>query len=384
MSDSNQLQLPPLSLYIHVPWCIRKCPYCDFNSHALKGELPEQQYVQALLQDLASEQHLIQERELHTIFIGGGTPSLMSADSYHSLFEGLQKQITFSENMEITMEANPGTFEQERFNGFRAAGINRLSIGVQTFDDVSLKQLGRIHTANEAQRAVAMARKAGFENINLDLMHGLPGQTEAMAMHDLEQAIQLSPEHLSWYQLTIEPNTVFWTKPPTLPQDDTLWSIQEQGQEKLAQNGYLQYEISAYSQKGRQARHNLNYWQFGDFLGIGAGAHGKVTDLKTGQIKRNWKTRAPSDYLNPNKSYLAGERSLDADDLPVEFMMNALRLREGVSAELFSQRTGLNLDILQPALEKARSMGLLVKDNSRLQPSEKGSLFLNELLEYFC
>ncbi|MCL6268465.1 radical SAM family heme chaperone HemW [Sansalvadorimonas sp. 2012CJ34-2] len=379
-----ELQLPPLSLYIHVPWCIRKCPYCDFNSHALKNELPEKQYVQALLKDLTNELQFVQGRELHTIFIGGGTPSLMSAQAYDSLFEGLQKLLTFSHDIEITMEANPGTFEQERFNGFRATGINRLSIGVQTFDDACLERLGRIHSGSEAQQAVSMARRAGFDNLNLDLMHGLPGQSEVMAMQDLDQAIQLAPEHLSWYQLTIEPNTMFWTKPPKLPEDESLWSIQEKGQQKLASHGFTQYEISAYSQEGRRARHNLNYWQFGDFIGIGAGAHGKLTDLATDTIKRNWKTRTPSDYLSSEKSFQTGERLLDKDDLPVEFMMNALRLREGVDSKLFSQRTGLSLNTIQPSLEKARSMELLIKDTSRLQPSERGSLFLNELLELFC
>ena len=282
------------------------------------------------------------------------------------------------------MEANPGTFEQERFNGFRSAGINRLSIGIQTFDDNCLKELGRIHTGHEAYRALNMARKAGFDNINLDLMHGLPGQSQSMAMDDLDQAVALNPEHLSWYQLTIEPNTIFWTKPPRLPEDDTLWSIQEQGQKKLSANGYQQYEISAYSQKGRQALHNLNYWQFGDFIGIGAGAHGKITDLSTGQIKRNWKTRLPADYLNHEKAYLAGERLLDQSDLPLEFMMNALRLREGVDAGTFGRRTGLPLEVLEQSLLKVRAMGLMTDNPSELKPSEKGSLFLNELLEHFC
>ena len=384
MTDTNCLQLPPLSLYIHVPWCIRKCPYCDFNSHALAGSVPEQEYVQALLDDLSREIHLVQGRELHTIFIGGGTPSLMSPDAYQKLFTGLKQQLVFSKDIEVTMEANPGPFEQDRFNGFRQAGINRLSIGIQTFNDNCLKSLGRIHSGGEAIRAVEMARKAGFDNINLDLMHGLPGQSPEQALEDLAQAVALAPEHLSWYQLTIEPNTVFWSKPPELPEDETLWSIQEQGQDLLAQHGYRQYEISAYSQNNRQARHNLNYWQFGDFIGIGAGAHGKITDLSNQTIKRNWKTRLPADYLNPEKSYLAGERTRDRDDLPVEFMMNALRLKEGVATALFSQRTGLPLDIISPALEKVRSLDLLTANPERLQPSDRGSLFLNELLEHFC
>ncbi|WP_281645311.1 radical SAM family heme chaperone HemW [Parendozoicomonas sp. Alg238-R29] len=388
--QTQELQLPPLSLYIHVPWCIRKCPYCDFNSHQAdkaqnnEGHLPEQQYVRTLLNDLTQEAEIVQGRELHSIFIGGGTPSLLSPESYEQLFSGLKEQLTFSSGMEITMEANPGTFEQERFNGFRNVGINRLSIGIQSFDDKCLKELGRIHSGDEAQRAMAMARAAGFENINLDLMHGLPGQSEAMAMDDLAKAIALKPEHLSWYQLTVEPNTVFWTKPPKLPEDDTLWSIQENGQAFLAKHGYQQYEVSAYSQEGKQSRHNLNYWQFGDFIGIGAGAHGKITDLTTGTIRRNWKTRLPADYLNPEKSFLAGERLLEKDELPLEFMMNALRLRNGVATELYEQRTGLPLKDLESSLIKLRSLELMVNNPERIQPSEKGSLFLNELLEHFC
>ena len=384
------LQLPPLSLYIHVPWCIRKCPYCDFNSHQADksqnsaGELPEQEYVQALIDDLKQETNGIQGRALHSIFIGGGTPSLLSPESYEQLFAGLKEQLSFSPNIEITMEANPGTFEQERFNGFRKAGINRLSIGVQSFHDSCLKALGRIHSGNEAQKAVAMARAAGFENINLDLMHGLPEQTEAMAMEDLATAAALKPEHISWYQLTIEPNTVFWSKPPALPKDDTLWNIQEQGQAFLASHGFQQYEISAYGQEGRQSRHNQNYWQFGDFIGIGAGAHGKSTDLQSGVIRRNWKTRLPADYLNAEKTFLAGERVLQPDELPLEFMMNALRLRNGVNAELYQQRTGLPLEQQKEALDKLRAMELLVNEPNRIQPTERGSLFLNELLEHFC
>ena len=384
------LELPPLSLYIHVPWCVRKCPYCDFNSHQADksqnsaGQLPEQEYIQALLNDLRQESTVVQDRALHSIFIGGGTPSLLSPESYEQLFAGLREQVSFNPNMEITMEANPGTFEQERFNGFRKAGVNRLSIGVQSFHDSCLKDLGRIHSGNEAQNAMTMARAAGFENINLDLMHGLPGQSEEMAMDDLAKAAVLKPEHISWYQLTIEPNTVFWSKPPTLPEDDTLWAIQEKGQAFLASHGYKQYEISAYSQEGKQSCHNLNYWQFGDFIGIGAGAHGKVTDLSTGLVRRNWKTRLPADYLNPEKDFLAGDRVLQTGELPLEFMMNALRLRKGVDAELYQQRTGLPLRDLSTTLEELRSMKLLTNDSGRIQPSERGSLFLNELLEHFC
>ncbi len=381
--------MPPLSLYIHVPWCVRKCPYCDFNSHKAEAVLPELQYVDALLKDLESELSIVQGRELHSIFIGGGTPSLLSPAAYQQLFAGLKQQLTFARDIEITMEANPGTFEQERFNGFRAVGINRLSIGVQSFHDSCLKNLGRIHSGSEAVKAMAMARSAGFDNINLDIMHGLPGQSEAMAMADLQQAIDLAPNHLSWYQLTIEPNTVFWSKPPELPEDDTLWTIQEQGQQLLASNGLRQYEISAYAQSGCQARHNLNYWQFGDFIGIGAGAHGKLTDLQSGVIRRNWKTRQPGAYLEAArlikaKPFEAGERTLVADELPLEFMMNALRLNNGVAAELYEQRTGLPLDDIASVLQRVRTLELLINDSGRIQPTERGSLFLNELLEHFC
>ena len=378
------LQLPPLSLYIHIPWCVRKCPYCDFNSHAQKGELPEQQYIDALLQDFAGESSLIQGRPLRSIFIGGGTPSLFSAQAFEQLFAGLKQQISFCDDIEITMEANPGTFEQERFNGFRKAGINRLSVGVQSFNDNCLKELGRIHSGSEAQKAMAMARQAGFDNINLDLMHGLPKQSEQLAMHDLQTAIALEPNHISWYQLTIEPNTVFWTKPPKLPEDDTLWTIQEAGQTLLAEHGYQQYEISAYAQDGKQSRHNQNYWTFGDFIGIGAGAHGKVTRLAEQTIHRNWKTRQPDDYLNRGKAFLAGERVLSREELPLEFLMNALRLNNGVDAAFFEQRTGLSIQSVAQELGKARSLELLTEDSSRLQPTARGSLFLNELLELFC
>ncbi len=386
--DNSPLVLPPLSLYIHVPWCVRKCPYCDFNSHKADDVLPEQEYVQALLQDLASDLPLVQGRKLHSIFIGGGTPSLLKPKAYGQLFAGLRDQLEFSDDMEITMEANPGTFEQERFEGFRAVGINRLSIGVQSFQDSCLQALGRIHSGAEATRAVAIARQAGFDNINLDLMHGLPSQDESMAMDDLQQAIALAPNHLSWYQLTIEPNTLFWSKPPSLPQDDTLWNIQEQGQALLQSHGFNQYEISAYSQAGYQSRHNLNYWQFGDFIGIGAGAHGKLTDLSQGTISRTWKTRQPTAYLNAGqliraKPFEAGSRVLSPEELPLEFMMNALRLHGGVPAELYAQHTGLSLGAIDTTLAKLRSLEFLTPDSNRIQPTPQGSLFLNALLEHF-
>ncbi|WP_345198498.1 radical SAM family heme chaperone HemW [Kistimonas scapharcae] len=377
------LTLPPLSLYVHVPWCIQKCPYCDFNSHTAKGELPERDYVNALLQDFETSLNAIQGRTLHSIFIGGGTPSLLSPSAYERLFSGLRQHIDFSDEIEITLEANPGTFEQDKFTGFRQTGINRLSIGIQSFQDDKLKKLGRIHHGEEAQRAVGMAFAAGFTNINLDLMHGLPNQSQDDALFDLKTALALKPTHLSWYQLTIEPNTVFYSKPPALPEDDTLWDIQEAGQALLAESGYQQYEISAYSQPGRQSRHNLNYWQFGDYIGIGAGAHGKLTLLEEGVILRNWKTRLPADYLNPAKPFEAGNRVLIKEDLPLEFMMNALRLHHGVDIDYFGSRTGIPYHEISEPIEHAIELGLITIKNKKILPTDKGSLFLNDALALF-
>ncbi|SEL17517.1 radical SAM family heme chaperone HemW [Pseudomonas agarici] len=375
-------QLPPLALYIHIPWCVRKCPYCDFNSHAASPVLPEQAYVDALLADLDQNLLAVHGRELSSIFFGGGTPSLFSAQALGRLLKGVEARIPFASDIEITLEANPGTFEQEKFVAYRQLGINRLSIGIQSFQAAKLKALGRIHTGDEAMRAADMARRAGFDNFNLDLMHGLPDQSLEDALGDLRQAIALKPTHLSWYQLTLEPNTVFWNQPPTLPEDDTLWDIQEAGQALLAEHGYTQYEVSAYAQSGRAARHNLNYWRFGDFIGIGAGAHGKLSH-PDGRIVRTWKTRLPKDYLNPAKSFQAGEKALSNDELPFEFLMNALRLTEGVDAILFAQRTGLSLDRLHEGRAEAEQNGLLQVEPTRLAATARGQLFLNDLLQYF-
>lgn len=376
------LQLPPLALYIHIPWCVRKCPYCDFNSHAATPELPEAAYVDALLADLDRDLPLAHGRELTSIFFGGGTPSLFSAEALGRILDGVQQRIRFAADIEITLEANPGTFEQEKFRAYRQLGINRLSIGVQSFQQAKLEALGRIHNGDEAMRAADMARHAGFDNFNLDLMHGLPDQSLEEALDDLRQAIALGPTHLSWYQLTLEPNTVFWNQPPVLPEDDTLWDIQEAGQALLAEHGYVQYEVSAYAKDGKRARHNLNYWSFGDFLGIGAGAHAKLSS-PDGQILRSWKTRLPKDYLDPQKNFQAGAKALTADELPFEFLMNALRLTDGVPAELFSQRTGLRLEDFAKAREQAQKRGLLVADPERLVATPEGQLFLNDLLQYF-
>ncbi|WEK09632.1 MAG: radical SAM family heme chaperone HemW [Candidatus Pseudomonas colombiensis] len=375
-------QLPPLALYIHIPWCVRKCPYCDFNSHTASPELPEEAYIDALLADLDQDLHAVYGRELSSIFFGGGTPSLFSAAALGRLLEGVEQRIAFASDIEITLEANPGTFEQEKFTAYRALGINRLSIGIQSFQEQKLKALGRIHNGAEAIRAADMARQAGFDNFNLDLMHGLPDQSLEDALGDLRQAIAMRPTHLSWYQLTLEPNTVFWNQPPVLPEDDTLWDIQEAGQALLAEHGYAQYEVSAYAQPGRAARHNLNYWSFGDFIGIGAGAHGKLSH-PDGRIVRTWKTRLPKDYLNPAKTFKAGEKALANEELPFEFLMNALRLTDGVDAALFAERTGLSLDSLGEARRDAEQSGLLQVEPSRLAATARGQLFLNDLLQHF-
>lgn len=375
-------QLPPLAAYVHIPWCVRKCPYCDFNSHAAGPELPETDYVDAVLADLEQDLIHVHGRPLTSIFFGGGTPSLFSAAALGRLLEGIERRVPFAPDIEITLEANPGTFEQAKFSAYRQLGINRLSIGVQSFQGDKLKALGRIHDGSEAIRAADMARNAGFDNFNLDLMHGLPDQSLDDALYDLRTAIAQGPTHLSWYQLTMEPNTVFWSQPPQLPEDDLLWDIQEAGQALLAEAGYAQYEVSAYARAGRQARHNLNYWTFGDFLGIGAGAHAKLSSPE-GRIQRTWKTRLPKDYLDPAKAFQAGARELDADELPFEFLMNALRLTDGVPAGLYPQRTGLPLADLAVSRREAEAQGLLQADPARLAATPKGQLFLNDLLQRF-
>ncbi|MCL6414153.1 radical SAM family heme chaperone HemW [Aestuariirhabdus sp. Z084] len=375
------MTLPPLGLYVHIPWCVRKCPYCDFNSHAANGELPETDYVSALLRDFSSEAEAIQGRPIETIFIGGGTPSLFSANALGILLKGLQQQCEFAPDIEITLEANPGTTEHHRFQDYRAIGINRLSIGVQSFDDLKLQTLGRIHSSDQAIKAFSQARQADFRRINLDLMFGLPGQSPEQALQDLQQAISLQPDHISWYQLTIEPNTEFYSKPPQLPADDNLWVMQQQGLKHLLDAGYLQYETSAYARANQQCRHNLNYWRFGDFIGIGAGAHGKLTSPQ-GAIVRNWKTRMPSQYLAREQDFTAGQRRLESAELPLEFMMNALRLSDGVERSLFTERTGLPISRIDQPLQQAEAKGLF-ENLTRLQPSERGRLFLNDLLELF-
>jgi len=364
----------PLSLYIHFPWCVRKCPYCDFNSHALKNELPEADYIKCLIQDLKQD---MSPRKLHSIFLGGGTPSLFSANALAQLFAEIPREKT----IEITMEANPGTFEQKKFSDFRNAGINRLSIGVQSFDNEKLKALGRIHDATEAINAIEQARDVGFENMNIDIMYGLPKQTYKEALADLQQAIDLQPQHISWYQLTLEPNTLFYHQPPPLPKHDALWEIEVAGKQLLKDHGYIQYEVSAYAKEGFTCQHNKNYWEFGDYLGIGAGAHAKIT--KSNSIIRTSKLKHPKAYMQTQNSYIASTKTLTPSEIIFEFMLNALRLQHPISFDLFSNRTGLNKNSLEPTFDKANAAGLLEWDNEHFWPSERGRDYLNELLELF-
>jgi oxygen-independent coproporphyrinogen-3 oxidase len=376
-------KLPPLSLYVHIPWCIRKCPYCDFNSHQVRDDIPESLYLDRLIAELQNEQHLTSGRPIHSIFIGGGTPSLLQPESYARLLEAVASNYILEADAEITMEANPGTFEQDKFEGFANAGINRLSIGVQSFDNERLKALGRIHSGAEALEAIQSAKQL-FKRTNIDLMHGLPGQTPEAAINDLKQAIAFEPDQISWYQLTIEPNTEFAAKPPALPVEESLWAIQEQGSDLLESYGYQQYEISAFARPGGESKHNLNYWQFGDYLGIGAGAHAKLSRWEKGQllIQRLHKQRQPKAYMNAIDP-IAGREIIQPEALPFEFMLNALRLKAGVRTELFEQSTGCSIERIEPLLHKARQRGLLVEDPSRIAPTREGQLFLNDLLEMF-
>ena len=375
----------PLALYVHIPWCSRKCPYCDFNSHEARGPVPESAYVDALLADLEQDLPRVWGRRIESVFIGGGTPSLFSAEALDRLLAGLRARLPLRPDTEITLEANPGTVEQGKFAEFREIGINRLSIGVQSFNDEQLQRLGRIHARREAFAAAEAAHAAGLENFNLDLMFGLPGQTVEQALADIANAVALQPAHLSYYQLTIEPNTRFYQSPPTLPDDETISLMQERTQAELARYGYRQYEVSAYARENRRCRHNLNYWEFGDYLGIGAGAHGKLTDPAARRIHRLWKLKQPRDYLAMagTPASIGGDAPIGEADLPVEFLMNALRLVEGVPAALFEERTGLPPTALEPGLGRARERGLMEADSERLQPTEFGLRFLNDLLQEF-
>lgn len=375
----------PLSLYIHIPWCVQKCPYCDFNSHALKSDLPERVYVEALLADLETDLPRIWGRRISSIFIGGGTPSLFTPRAIDQLFSGLRARLSITAECEITLEANPGTVEQGRFNEFRDIGINRLSMGIQSFDDRALRELGRIHNAAEARMAIQVARDAGFDNINLDLMFGLPGQSTEPGLDDLRSALEFAPEHLSWYQLTIEPNTFFYSHPPQLPLDASIDELFIQGQELIAERAYEQYEVSAYSQKKRQCRHNRNYWEYGDYLGIGAGAHAKISDPASGTITRYERYRQPMQYMAATQqgTAISQQRRIQEQERIFEFMLNALRITEGFPLSLFEERTGLSPQVITPTISELEELGLLsIKDN-RLIPTTQGRRFLNEMTERF-
>ena len=383
LSELNPANVP-LSLYIHMPWCVRKCPYCDFNSHAVPdGKLSldlEQEYLQALVEDFKTQIDFAQGRTIHSVFIGGGTPSLISAKGYEWLFAELKALLPFEEACEITLEANPGTVEHDPFAGYLNAGINRLSIGVQSFNTDHLQKLGRIHSNDDAISAIKNAKEAGFERVNVDLMHGLPEQILEQALLDLQLAVESGATHVSWYQLTIEPNTVFFRTQPILPVDDVLEDIQEQGEAYLKAQGFVNYEVSAW-RKEKPSAHNLNYWQFGDYLAIGAGAHGKVTQ-KDG-IYRFQKTRLPKDYLAKVPAENLQYKRIEKEDMPFEFMMNALRLNNGVDAKLYAERTGYSLDDLSELLESLRKRKLMVDDEQRISCTEQGHVFLNSVLEEF-
>ncbi|QHM74266.1 Oxygen-independent coproporphyrinogen-III oxidase-like protein YqeR [Mixta theicola] len=372
--------LPPLSLYIHIPWCVQKCPYCDFNSHALKGEVPHEEYVNHLLADLERDLLLTSGREVKTIFIGGGTPSLLSSRAMQQLLDGVRARLPLAAAAEITMEANPGTVEADRFSAYQTAGVNRISVGVQSFSPQKLARLGRIHGPEEAKRAAQLAAGLGLRSFNLDLMHGLPDQSLSEALDDLRQAIALNPPHLSWYQLTIEPNTLFASRPPRLPDDDALWDIFEQGDRLLTAAGYQQYETSAYAQPGYRCEHNLNYWRFGDYLGIGCGAHGKLTQ-PDGRIVRTVKTRHPRGFMAGN--YLDRQYDVADDEKPFEFFMNRFRLLEPAPRVDFSRYTGLSEKTIRAPLDRALESGYLTETAQFWQVTEKGKLFLNSLLELF-
>ncbi len=378
------MSLPPLSLYAHLPWCVQKCPYCDFNSHGLKGTLPETAYVDALLRDLDQDLPRVTGRTIETVFFGGGTPSLFSAAGIARFLEGVRARLTFAADAEVTLEANPGTVERGRFAEYRAAGVTRLSIGVQSFDERALKVLGRIHSSGEAVTAAEEAHAAGLSNFNLDLMYALPGQSLAGARDDILRAADLSPAHLSHYQLTLEPNTLFHAHPPVLPDEDTAWTMQEDCQATLAERGYNQYEISAYAQTGRECRHNLNYWRFGDYLGVGAGAHGKLTD-SSGRVTRLWKVKHPETYLkNAGRAEsLGGVSEVGVQDLVFEYMLNRSRLMQDFAEEEFEAATGLSRSLLAPGLIRARTLGLMETTDTGWRITARGHTYLNDLQSVF-
>ena len=374
--------LPPLALYVHMPWCVRKCPYCDFNSHALTGAAPEADYVEALIADLESALPLIWGRRVHTVFFGGGTPSLFSARAMDDLLAALRARLNLAADAEITLEANPGTFESAKFRDYRSSGINRLSIGVQSFNSAHLQALGRIHDAEEARRAVGIAQ-ANFDNFNLDLMYALPHQTLEEAQADVDTARSFGAPHLSFYQLTLEPNTLFHSQPPPLPEDELAADMQVMVEEVLARDGYTNYETSAFARAGGACRHNLNYWRFGDYLGIGAGAHSKLSF--PARILRQMRYKQPREYMQRTAqgAPVQQEHALAPEDLGFEFMMNALRLTGGFDSALFGERTGLNIVAVEQALQEAERRGLIARDPARIAPTKRGQRFLNDLLHLF-
>lgn len=373
---------PPLSLYIHFPWCVKKCPYCDFNSHALKDSLPEQAYIEALTKQLKIEMPLIGEREIKSIFMGGGTPSLFSGQSMGLLLDFIRRHLKLSPDIEITLEANPGTVEQKRFQTYFEVGINRISLGVQSFDPIQLKKLGRIHSSDEARVAIDALQHAGFENFNIDLMYGLPEQTLEEALDDLKIALSFAPPHLSWYQLTLEPNTYFYRFPPPLPSDEFIAEIEDSGRALIQERGLSRYEISAYS-KNRVCQHNLNYWQFGDYIGIGAGAHGKRTDMNTARIHRTQCFKHPTQYLDENLGFYQKNHTIPENEISFEYMLNSLRLIQGTPIDNFSKYTFLALETIQPQLEIAYRKKLIYPFSNKLQATELGLQFLNDLTLLF-
>lgn len=385
MANNNLLGLPPLSLYVHLPWCVRKCPYCDFNSHELRGELLQQEYVDALLRDLELELPLVWGRPIHSIFFGGGTPSLFSAEQIARLLQGFRGLLTLAPGAEVTLEANPGTTERDSFSAYREAGINRVSLGVQSFNDESLKRLGRIHGRDEVFSALESIHRAGMANFNLDLMYALPGQSLRDALADVEQAVSFEPSHVSHYQLTIEPNTAFHVHRPPLPGDELAWDMQDQCAGKLEAAGYVQYEISAWSKAGRQCRHNLNYWSYGDFLGIGAGAHGKITLPAEDGVRRRIRNRHPKSWMlgAGTEKAIADDRRLSPEDRVFEFFLNQLRLRGGVRIQQFEPRTGLPWAEVEGRVTSLIDKGLLVEQGDRLAATEIGWRFVNDMQSVF-
>ena len=377
------LALPPLSLYIHIPWCIKKCPYCDFNSHETQNNIPELEYVKALCEDFDRDYAHCHGRSIESIFIGGGTPSLFKAKSYETLLQHIQSNANLSHTAEITLEANPGTAESQKFKDYRAAGINRLSLGIQSFDEKQLSNLGRIHTGQESRTAIEFADTAGFNNLNLDLMHGLPQQTSEEALDDLRTALEFDCTHISWYQLTIEPNTVFYSRPPSLPSETVISTLEDAGNSLLSDSSYQRYEVSAFARSGKQSRHNMNYWQFGDYLGIGAGAHGKISNSERCTVSRTRKLKQPDHYLRSSISRDAETKLIEEGDLPLEFLLNALRTRQGFTISMFEARTGLPFSTIRKKVEYLVSNGLLHSQAEWITTSDRGFRLLNSVLQEF-